>query len=40
MLVAEPTFVGGKMIKMLIFGIKKFKKKFDSFCTYFCIIPN
>ena len=29
MLVAEPTFVGGKMIKNV-----------KSFCTYFCIIPN
>ena len=37
MLVAEPTFVGGKMIKMLIFDIKN-SKNVESFCTYFSII--
>ena len=35
--VTEPTFVGGKMIKMLIFDIKN-SKNVDSFCTYFSII--
>ena len=37
MLVTEPTFVGGKPIKMLIFD-KKNSKNVERFCTYFSII--
>ena len=37
MLVAEPTFVGGKMIKIVDFDIKN-SKNVESFCTYFCIL--
>ena len=34
MLVAEPTFVGGKMIKNVDFWLKN-EKMLESFCTYF-----
>ena len=37
MLVAEPTFVGGKPIKMLLFDQNN-SKNVESFCTYFSII--
>ena len=37
MLVPEPTFVGGKLIKMLIFD-KTNSKSVESFCRFFSIV--
>ena len=37
MLVPEPTFVGGKLIKMLIFD-KTNSQSVESFCRFFSIV--
>ena len=37
MLVPEPTFVGGKLIKMLIFD-KTNSKSVERFCRFFSIV--